>query len=228
LVIVGGTDLINTLIFDLDGTLADTEKLHCRAYQEALAELGVTISEAEYEHHWIRRGRNIYEYVEAQRLDIDPDVVRVNKAAHFQRLAETSAEAMPGAHSALKCFAGRKRLALATSSYRDAAQAVLGRLELATFFEYIATKEQAERVKPAPDILLHVARTLDVEAAACLVIEDSEKGVRAAAAAGMASIAIPNRHTAEHDFSAASVILGSLGELTPEFLEYFEKNNITN
>ncbi|MDH3916001.1 MAG: HAD hydrolase-like protein, partial [Chromatiales bacterium] len=113
--IAGGTDLINTLIFDLDGTLADTEKLHCRAYQEALAELGVTISEAEYEHHWIRRGRNIYEYVEAQRLDIDPDVVRVNKAAHFQRLAETSAEAMPGAHSALKCFAGRKRLALATS-----------------------------------------------------------------------------------------------------------------
>ena len=44
----------------------------------------------------------------------------------------------------------------------------------------------------------------------------------------MASIAIPNRQTAEHDFSAASVILDSLGELTPEFLEYFEQNHISN
>jgi len=211
--------VISTLIFDLDGTLADTEKLHCLAYQQALGEVGVDISEAEYNEHWIRLGMNIDEFIASRGLPVDPDLIRVRKAERFDHLARTVAEAMPGVPETLAELREHKRLVLATSSYRDAASTVIERLRLAHFFEYVATKENAARVKPAPDIHFHLLEALALSPGECLVVEDAEKGVRAATAAGMKCVAIPNPRTASHDFSLAEVKLGSFGELTPELIE---------
>lgn len=213
------TRVISTLIFDLDGTLADTEKLHCLAYQQALGDLGVEISEAEYNEHWIRQGMNIDEFVASRNLGVDPDLVRVRKAERFDHLARTTAEAMPGVPETLATLRGQRRLVLATSSYRQAANTVLERLRLEPFFEYIATKENAARVKPAPDIYLHVLETLALSPSECLIVEDAEKGVRSAAAAGIRCVAVPNPHTAGHDFSQADKVLGSIRELTPDLID---------
>ncbi|MGD8920535.1 MAG: HAD family phosphatase [Gammaproteobacteria bacterium] len=210
--------VITTLIFDLDGTLADTEILHCRAYQQALSSFGIAISEGAYEEHWIRQGKNIDEYVAEHELDVDPDVIREEKARHFENLARTEARPMPGVHAALDRLRWRNRLVLATSSYRDAATAVLDSLQIAEMFEYIATKENAARVKPAPDVHLHVLEKLRARPQECLVVEDAEKGVKAATAAGLRCVAIPNPLTADHDFSAATLVLDSISELTPERL----------
>lgn len=211
--------MISTLIFDLDGTLADTEKLHCRAYQQALAEFGVEVSEAEYDEHWIRLGKNIDEFVASRNLPVDPDVIRVRKAARFEHLAKTEAQAMPGVPETLAALREEKRLVLATSSYRDAATVVLGRLGLTELFDYIATKESAARVKPAPDIHVHVMKTLNLSRDECLVVEDAEKGVHAAVSAGLRCVAVPNPRTASHDFSRADRVLGSFGELTSALIE---------
>jgi HAD superfamily hydrolase (TIGR01509 family) len=208
--------VITTLIFDLDGTLADTEILHCRAYQQALMTFGFAISEDEYEEHWIRQGGNIDEYVAKHGLDVDPDVIRREKARHFENLARTEARPMPGVHAALDRLRWRYRLVLATSSYRDAATAVLDSLQIADMFEYIATKESAARVKPAPDVHFHVLEKLRARPQECLVVEDAEKGVKAATAAGLRCVAIPNPLTADHDFSDATLVLDSISELTSD------------
>lgn len=211
--------MTTTLIFDLDGLLADTEKLHRMAYQQVLADVGIAIPDGEYEEHWIRQGKGIREYVASHGLAVDPNDLRSRKAIRYKELVFSMAEPMPGALEVLRSFHGRKTLALATSSYRDAALTVLAKLQIKEYFACIAASADAERSKPFPDIFLYVAKVLHVSPSECLVIEDSEKGILAATAAGMLSVAVPNVHTAHNDFSSASIVLPSLLGLTLEVID---------
>jgi HAD superfamily hydrolase (TIGR01509 family) len=211
--------MISTLIFDLDGLIADTEKLHRRAYQEVLEEFGFTLPDRHYDEHWIRDGKGIVEYLAVNPLPLSVDVVRAKKAERYDRLVRSSAEPMPGAISALERLRRQLRMALATSSHRDAAHAVLQTLGIEEFFEHIATKESAPRLKPFPDIFLGVATALEVSPCECVVVEDAQKGITAAHSAGMYSIAVPNDQTRNNDFSKASMVLRSLEELTLDTIE---------
>ena len=205
--------MITTVIFDLDGLLADTEPLQMRAYQQALLTYGVDVSETDYARHWIRAGWGIDEFVTDRQLPLAPDIVRQRKIEIYQELLETSLQAMLGAPELLARLYRRKCLAVASSSMRITVEYILHRLGFAKYFEIIAAREDVEQAKPAPDIFLYVARRLRVLPAACVVIEDAEKGIVAAHRAGMKSIAVPNRYTQDNDFSAASSVVGSLLEV---------------
>lgn len=211
--------MITTLIFDLDGLLADTEKLHCMAYQDALAKFGFKLTENDYSEHWILKGGSIGEFIAVRGLDIDPELIRLAKAERYEELVVSTADPMPGAISILSRMTGWKKLALATSSYEDAAYAVLKALNIGVYFSCIATRSSVTRIKPFPDLFLYVARALGEAPENCLVFEDSEKGIIAAQAAGMKSIAVPNIHTFDHDFSKALVIVPSLEVVTKELIE---------
>ncbi|MGD9578979.1 MAG: HAD family hydrolase [Syntrophorhabdus sp.] len=211
--------MITTLIFDLDGLLADTEKLHCKAYQDALAKYGFQLTEQDYGEHWILKGGSIREFIDARDLKIDPELVRIAKAEFYEELVKSVAEPMPGALSLLSRTSKWKKLALATSSYEDAAHAVLKALNIGSYFACIATRSSVARIKPFPDLFLYVGRELGETPENCLVLEDSEKGVIAASAAGMKCIAVPNIHTIDHDFSMATVVVPSLDKVTRELIE---------
>ena len=206
------------MIFDLDGLLADTECLHCRAYQMALLEHGIKLDDTDYGEHWVRFGKGIADWVTMQELSLDPHALRTRKAQHYQDLLASSLRPMDGAMDLLKFFHGKTKIALASSSYRDAVDGVLAGLGIARFFDVIVSGLDVERVKPAPDIFLKAAERLEVEPANCLVLEDAEKGVIAAHQAGMRCIAVPNDYTRHHDFSKATKICSSLKEITAEFL----------
>ena len=211
--------MIDAVIFDLDGLLADTEKLHRGAYKEVFSSLGVELSDEEYEDHWIRWGKGIDAFVEKRNLDIAPQLIRRNKALLYGEMVRSDAEPMPGARELLDSLKGRKRLALATSSYPRDACNVLDTLGFMDFFSYLATKGNVERIKPYPDIFLHVAEEMKVPPEQCVVIEDAEKGILAADAAGMKSIAVPNEHTKSNDFSKATMVLDSLDEINCELID---------
>jgi beta-phosphoglucomutase-like phosphatase (HAD superfamily) len=95
---------------------------------------------------------------------------------------------------------------------------VLDRLELTSAFQVTVSSEEVARGKPAPDVYLEAARRLGVPPSACVAIEDSASGIRAAHAAGMRVIAYPNRHYPPADgvLALADVVIRSLGDVTPK------------
>jgi len=217
--------MISAAIFDLDGLLADTERLHCRAYQLALAEINAELNESDYAEHWIRHGRGIVDWVESRGLCFDPDALRRRKSAHYLTLIETSLRPMAGALELLEALNGHLRIGLASSSYRDAVDGVLSGLKIAHYFETIVSGLDVARVKPAPDIFLKTAANLGVAPSQCLVIEDAEKGVIAAHAAGMRCIAVPNGLTRHHDFTKATLVCASLAELSLGLIHSLENDS---
>ena len=211
--------MVSTVIFDLDGLLADTERLHCLAYQKALQLHGAILTDHEYGEHWVRRGRGIGEWLTGRGLNLDPVALRAHKSRCYLDLLVSELRPMDGALALLARLHGRKKIALASSSYRDAVEGVLAGLGCGDFFQVVVTGLDVSRVKPAPDIFLAAAERLGVVPQECVVLEDAEKGVIAASLAGMRCIAIPNRYTRHHDFSKAIRICASLDDITIELLE---------
>lgn len=219
--------MITTVIFDLDGLLADTELLHCQAYQMAFAERGVELGTADYAEHWVRHGKGIVDWVDLQGFTFDPHALRVRKSQHYLSLLASSLRPMDGALELLDSLHGKFRIALASSSYRDAIDGVLAGLGIASYFEAIVSGLDVVKVKPAPDIFLLAARALRVDPSECLVFEDAEKGVIAAHRAGMRCIAVPNDFTRHHDFSKATRVCRSLREVDFDLLAELERSSIS-
>ena len=210
--------MITTLIFDLDGLLADTEKLHFESYKISLGELGIEIEEEFYNAHWIRDGLGIREFCQLRNLSLEPSFLRSRKMVVYAELVREKLQPMPGALAALQRFHDSHSVALATSAYTDSANVVIDAMRVRQYFDAIVTGSDVERSKPDPALFWLAASMVHATVADCVVIEDAEKGILAAHRAGMKSIAVPNRHTRMNDFSLATLVLSSLDELTPDLL----------
>jgi HAD superfamily hydrolase (TIGR01509 family) len=143
---------------------------------------------------------------------ISRDVVRRMEEGYRRELP-----LLPGAAEAVRALAGRWPLGLASSSNREIIDLALELSGFGDVFRVTVSSEEVERGKPAPDVYLAAARGLGVDPALCVAIEDSSNGLRAADAAHMTVIAVPNPHYAPDpdalSLAAASVTV--VGEVTP-------------
>lgn len=209
--------MIEAVIFDLDGVLVESEHVWDEV-REALAHecggrwhdraqadmMGMSSTE------WSRYMHDVIGLAESPE-EINAEVVRRMLARYSQELP-----LIDGAIDAVRRLAPTFRLGLASSSNRPLIDAVLSAAGLAALFEVSVSSEEVERGKPAPDVFLEAARRLGVAPERCAAIEDSGNGIRAAHAAGMHVIAIPNRRypPLEDALSLADAIIESLVELT--------------
>jgi HAD superfamily hydrolase (TIGR01509 family) len=110
-------------------------------------------------------------------------------------------------------------LGLASSANREIIEVVLA--ETGWRFAAVVSSEEVARGKPAPDVYVEAARRLGVPADTCVAVEDSSNGLRAAAAAGMTVIAVPNRAfpPSEDALALAAISVPSVGDITPELIE---------
>jgi len=181
------------VIFDMDGLLLDSEPLYRVTWQTAAAELGCPIDD-EFYAQFVGRGNE-----EAERIlhdhfgDALPlDEFRLRWRRDFdERLDRAPLARKPGASELLDFLdAAAIPKALATSSPRSIALRCLG--DLATRFAALAFGDEVAHSKPSPDLFLLTAQRLGIAPSQCLVLEDSEAGVRAARAAGMEVIMVPD------------------------------------
>jgi HAD superfamily hydrolase (TIGR01509 family) len=186
--------LIEAVVFDLDGVLVDSEHVWDEVREELARERGgrwhdraqadmMGMSSPE----WSRYMHDVIGLDESPE-EIDTEVVR--------RLLARYAIELPlieGAVEVVERLAGSFRLALASSSNRAVIDAVLAESGLGASFEVTVSSEEVSRGKPSPDVFVEAARRLRIATRDCAAIEDSGNGIRAAHAAGMRVIAIPNR-----------------------------------
>lgn len=209
---------IEAVVFDLDGVVVDSEHVWDEV-REALARerggrwheraqaamMGMSSTE------WSRYMHDVIGLAEPPE-EINAEVVRRMQARYERELP-----LVPGAVEAVERMAAAFRCAVASSSNRPLIDAVLSASGLDRLFEVTVSSEEVARGKPAPDVYLEAARRLGVDPSRCAAIEDSGNGIRAAKAAGMRVVAIPNRvyPPGEDALALADVVLGSLADLTP-------------
>jgi HAD superfamily hydrolase (TIGR01509 family) len=213
---------IHGVCFDLDGTLVDTEHLQWQAYRRVLGEHGVAIDLDEYRRRFIAVEGGAEWACRHWRLPLDAATLRARKAAVYRELITGGVAAMPGARACLERLHGACDLAVVTNSTRAETAAVLGPLDLADFLDAIVTREDYVAAKPAPDAYHAAAAALGWASAACVAVEDTPRGLRAARAAGMRVVAVPSDLTADQDFRGASLRLATLDALTPALLRTLE------
>ena len=181
-------------IFDLDGTLVDSMPTHLKAWDEALAEVGLPPFIVSEFYLW--GGRSAVDIVQelaqrAGRKDIDPHRIAVLKRQRYMALLEeTPASPITEVVDFVRTHLGKTPMAIATGSAREGALKTLKGAGLEGVFSLIVTPQEVSQGKPAPDIFLKAAELLGVEAQACCVFEDAEAGIQAAKAAGMDVIVV--------------------------------------
>ena len=215
--------MIAAVVFDLDGVLLDSEQVWDEAREQLAEERGgrwhpqaqkdmMGMSSTE----WSRYMHDTIGLPEPPE-QINREVVERLSAIYREHLP-----ALPGAREAVERLAARWPLGLASSSNRELIELALELLGVEHLFAATVSSEEVASGKPAPDVYLEAARRLGVDPAEAAAVEDSSNGILAAKAAGMRVVALPNRHFPPDPaaLEQADAVLDSLGELTPERVEY--------
>lgn len=207
---------MRALIFDLDGTIFDSETAIFRAWQTVYAEQGATLSL----ETWLPLiGTNEVQFDPLAHIEslvghpVDHDRV-LERARTLEREYVDATDALPGVRRYLETAREMGLLlAVASSSGREWVEGHLQRLGLREFFSVLRTRDDVERTKPDPALFLQAAEGLGVQPTEALVIEDSLNGIKAAQAAGMRVVAVPNPITRHSDLSGADLVIPSLAEV---------------
>jgi HAD superfamily hydrolase (TIGR01509 family) len=209
------------IIFDFDGLIIDTEMPGCNAWAELFNQQGFSFTIEDWKKA-IGTGPSAYD--PAQHLSqltnglLDPLVIQEQTLARARELIELQ-PMLPGV---LDFIIAAERLelpmAVASSSNREWVEGYLTKLGIRKYFKVVCTSNDVTNVKPDPELFLMAAKKLGIAPSEAVIFEDSPNGVKAAFAAGIPCIAIPNDITKSMDLSLATKIVDSFQLLNPQTL----------
>ncbi len=205
---------IAAVIFDLDGLLVDSEPLQIQAWRDYLNTFGATLTgEMLVEMYGLRLSDSAKVVVQLLNLDVTPEQVAEDRDKLFLSMVPGNIGPRPGAREIVRDLRARQvPIALATSGHRRYVDLVLESAAIPRLFDVEVTGDIVTRGKPDPETFLTAAKLLGVAADHCLVLEDAPNGIKAAKAAGMHCIAIPNDDTGGLDLSLADSVEPGLHE----------------
>jgi len=211
-------DMVEAILWDNDGVLVDTEGLFYQATRLALARADVDLTLELYLDYAMRRGRSTLELVAAQGWSPEQvDALRDERNVMYSNLLRTECSVFPDVLPVLQTFSRRVRMAVVTSSRREHVEIAHQRNGLLDFFEFILAWEDYQYSKPHPEPYQTALQRMRLPAEHCVVIEDSERGLASALAAGLRCVVVPNQLTQNCVFAGATAILPNLTAV-PDFV----------
>lgn len=215
-------DLVQAVVFDLDGVLVESEQIWDEVRRGMAAEQGLRWpSDATRAMQGMSTDEWSAYLTDVVRLPSSRQEVAANVVDQVAARYRESLPLLPGAREVVGRLGGRWPLGLASSSPRRLIDAVLESAGLADQFVANVSTEEVGTGKPSPEVYLEVVRRLGVSAERTVAIEDSSNGLRSAARAGLRLIAMPNAGypPAEDALALADVVVHSLAEIDPELVE---------
>lgn len=210
------TSKIRAVIFDMDGTLLDSERLSHKAWDAAAREHGVRVT---WEIFLKMVGHRSVDCMRILQREIGRELpagaIIASAREHYARLVGAGVPLMPGAREIFDFARERTwKIGIATSTRRESAQAKLEHAGLWQFVDAATCGDEVAAGKPAPEIYAATAEKLGVPAKNCLAIEDSPTGFRAAFSAGCISVLVPDLIAAPSDIRRdAAAVFPKIGKL---------------
>ncbi|MBA5850414.1 HAD family phosphatase [Clostridium sp. cel8] len=218
---------IRAAIFDMDGVIIDSEPDHLEINKRMFKELNINISDEEMRNFVGATTMSLWnkilnKYNLPYSLD---ELVSIDKNLYIEKLRkDVDKKPIDGVADLIKQLHDKNlKMAVASSSPMNVIKIITSKFNLKSYFHNLITGDEVKRSKPAPDIFLKAADTLNVSPKECIVIEDSKNGVTAAKDAGMYCIGFRNLNSGNQDLSRADVVVDHFNEVIP-LLE--EKLNI--
>jgi HAD superfamily hydrolase (TIGR01509 family) len=203
--------MFEAILWDNDGVLVDTERLYFQATREQLARVGVALSEADYVEYFLRQSCGAWHLAQALGVSVaETDALRAARDVRYIELIESAPTLLPGVARALAALSGRFRMAIVTSSQPAPFAAIHAETGILGHFEFALTRVDYAESKPHPEPYLRALERLALPPSACLVIEDSERGLAAAKAAGLTCWIVPSHLSQGCRFEGADRVLADL------------------
>jgi len=210
---------IKAVVFDLDGVLVDTESVWAEVREQLALESGGRWTASSQRDMMGMSSPEWSRYMHDELgVPLPPATISKQVVEGLESRLREHVPLLLCARETVAALAASWPLAIASSANRPVIDLVLELTGLDAFFQATISSEEVPRGKPAPDVYLEAARRLRADPTSCAAIEDSANGLRAAAAAGMRVIAIPNREFPPDPeaLGLADEVLGSLAELGPD------------
>lgn len=207
---------MKAILWDNDGVLVDTEGLYFETTREAMAELGIALSEAEFAEYSLRRGVSVFDLAHERGHDgALVEQARERRNDRYRERLRGGVELIPGVAGTLATLSRLVRMAVVTSSQPDNFALQHARTGIRDHFELVLTGADFTRFKPDPEPYRLAAARLGVAPEDCLVVEDSERGLVSARRAGMRCLVIPRGLSRAGDWTGAYRVLERVEEVVP-------------